>query len=112
MLIGDFNQAAQHMVTDLQQHLLDTNVHLYAHDPGFEDCLAIFGFGIKAPTKETQLKRWKQLNGAHRPIALHFGKDSKRNDEAAASRKRKASLRLARSKNKRSRFEPEPVSEP
>ena len=99
LLIGDFNQAAPHMVSELQARL-PMDVHSDSHHPTFEDCICIFGLGSKAPGRHSDISIWKHLNGAHWPLARHFGSVPRRTDAKKNERKRKGYERWATAKAK------------
>ena len=100
LLIGDFNQAAPKMVPELKARGMD--VYADSHHPKFEDCICIFGFGPKAPGRNSNISVWTHLNGAHWPLARHFGSQPKKTEAGAAKRswKSRERLQLAKAKAK------------
>ena len=99
LLIGDFNQAAPHMASELKTRF-GLEVHADSHHPEYEDCICIFGIGSKAPGHDSDISVWRHLNGAHWPLARHYGSKPKRTDAGAENRKRKSLERWAASKAK------------
>ena len=97
LLIGDFNQAAPHMVAELKDRL-PMPIHADSHHPTFKDCICIFGLGAQAPGQDSDISIWKHLNGAHWPLARHYGSKPKRTEQGEASRKRKSLERWAAAK--------------
>ena len=87
------------MVSELKARGMD--VYADSHHPKFEDCICIFGFGPKAPGRDSDISVWKH-NGAHWPLARHIGSVPKRTEAGAAKRSRKSWERwqLAKAKAK------------
>ena len=99
--MGDFNQAISVMEAKLQEALGGVSVSLDTSRAGdHEDCIAIYCVGQKAPSRDSDVKYWKHLNGAHWPLARHYGKKPKRKAEAESSRKQKSWDRWAAAKKR------------
>jgi exonuclease III len=110
LLIGDFNRAS----TDMVHHLQSRKVVIRedSRHPLLDDCIRIFSIGPAAPGRDSKVAHWRHINGAHWPIARHFGSEPARTEAGAASRKRKGFERLEASKAKKKRKEPPKTSFP
>ena len=90
LLMGDFNQAAPHMVQEFQPLLGRVRIHADSHHPTFEDCMCIFSLGEpRPPGRDSEFKEWEPRNAAHRPLARNYGCKPKRtavNDKARRQR--------------------------
>ena len=83
IVTGDFNQASDDITARLIQRL-GVPAYLLARHHEFE-CILVIVFSLP-PYSPTNIAIWKNLNGAHWPIALNFG-TTKRSVVSKAKRK-------------------------
>ena len=83
IVTGDFNQASDDITSRLIRRLGVPAFLLARHHE--LDCILVIVFKLP-PYSPTSISLWKNLNGAHWPIALNFG-TTKRSAKAKAKRK-------------------------
>ena len=86
LLIGDFNQAAPKMVNELGPKL-EVPIFEDCRHPALDDCMCIFSLGGKVPGHFSNIKRWQHLEGAHWPLAKHYGEKPGRTPDRRNLRK-------------------------
>ena len=99
LLIGDFNQAARKMVSELGPRL-KVPIFEDCRHPAHDDCICIFSLGGKLPGHFCNIKKWQHLQGAHWPLAKHYGEKPGRTPDRGYLRKVKGRRRWEKARAK------------